>query len=575
MKCGDRISRKRTSFVTRAVSLFVTLCVTAAAVPAAEKLSDLRIIWKAGRYGEVLSRLQVFRDQPYGKTAEVDYMIATSLCRTSEPVRAKKRFQWILDSYRLDDSRRKAVEDAMRQCASNTKPRALPSLAVTTSALASVGVSGKSGYDITRASTPHYAGKVIPLTSESAELVRDIPIEEFEKRLFHVSEKDAAARNLRSLLGTRFKVESSGRFLIASSGAQTTAQLGEVGRGLELYASFFGSQYKMPQPTKLITVYLVPTAQELQDVAVRLHGVKVSDVSIGYSFPYDLSMVGIIFGAEYGTLAHELFHLMVRGNFGDIPPWLEEGLATLYEVSEVRGRVIAGVPNWRGEVLEKLRGGRPTIEQLVRMDWRAFDGTEGQQDLRRQAINHATARYFILYLQETGKLVEVYHAFRQRKVDDVQEDSPTDAVRLLASILRNPLSKVDGDFDKWYEGINGRSPDSDTNRTEAISPAANAPAGNAPGIVNRNSIGVNPSMVTPQGVNASGVDPANVNTPGIAVPPNRAVAPNTAVSPNSPVAPNSSVTPTRRVTPNEPAGRLIIRRRGRSQSQARVPRVMP
>ena len=213
------------------------------------------------------------------------------------------------------------------------------------------------------------------------------------------------------------------------------------------------------KPTKFITVYIVKHQYEMQRLARTLHGIQVSEGSIGYSFPFDLSMVGILGGTQFGTLAHELFHLMVRNDFGDIPPWLEEGMASLYEVSESRGNYIAGVPNWRGKILAQFWRERPSIEQLVKMDWRSFDGTEKRQDsfagpedrrhFRRQAINHATARYLMLYLQENKKLVDVYTAFRNQNVDDLKDDPELEAVRLLASVVQKSLFDFDKDFERW------------------------------------------------------------------------------------------------------------------------------
>ena len=87
--------------------------------------------------------------------------------------------------------------------------------------------------------------------------------------------------------------------------------------------------------------------------------------SIGYSFQPNMSRVAVIPSTTIGTLAHELFHLMVRNDFGDIPPWMDEGMAALYEVSRIRGTMIAGIPNWRGTVLERFWDIRPSVEDLV------------------------------------------------------------------------------------------------------------------------------------------------------------------------------------------------------------------
>jgi len=300
------------------------------------------------------------------------------------------------------------------------------------------------------------------VTSETAEIIREIAPEEFESRLFDLSERDNAIRRVTTLAGPNFQVQSVGPFIIANTRNWSSTQTLTIGQGLERYASFYATQFGIPRSTKFITVYIVSQDYEMQRLARTLHGIRVSRGSIGYSFPFDLSMVGILSSIQFGTLAHELFHLMVRNDFGDIPPWLEEGMASLYEVSGRRGDSIAGLPNWRGKILAQFRRERPSIEQLVKMDWRSFDGTErldivdgteGRQHFRRQAINHATARYLMLYLQEKMKLVDVYKAFRHQPIDDLKDIPEQEAVRLFSSVVQKSLSEFDKDFERWFANL--------------------------------------------------------------------------------------------------------------------------
>src|SRR4029453_12868338 len=115
--------------------------------------------------------------------------------------------------------------------------------------------------------------------------------------------------------------------------------------------------------------------------------------SIGYSFSADQSMVGWADGKAYGTFAHELFHVMVRGNFGDIPPFLDEGMAALYEVSGFEQGRAAGVRNARGAPLRKNWGDPPGIKALVQMNRAALDAVAGPSDAGgssgKQAAKHA------------------------------------------------------------------------------------------------------------------------------------------------------------------------------------------
>jgi hypothetical protein len=228
-------------------------------------------------------------------------------------------------------------------------------------------------------------------------------------------------------------------------------ELKRVGESLEQYLQFFVSEYGMRRPSSLITVYFAADRSQLRDLARRLHGIDLAPGSIGYSFPTDQSMVGWADGKAYGTFAHELFHVMVRGNFGDIPPFLDEGMAALYEVSRFERDRAVGVSNWRGALLKKFWAERPPIRGLVQMNRSAFDDVAGSSDGPRvggkQAANHATARYLMLYFQERGELLPVYKAFRSRKVND---RPAAQGVALLESVLGRSLDAVDAEFAEWF-----------------------------------------------------------------------------------------------------------------------------
>ena len=62
-----------------------------------------------------------------------------------------------------------------------------------------------------------------------------------------------------------------------------------------------------------------------------------------------------------GTLVHERVHAYLEANLPGCPPWLNEGLASLYEqVGEKSGR-IWGFVNWRLPPLQKAIGEHRTL----------------------------------------------------------------------------------------------------------------------------------------------------------------------------------------------------------------------
>jgi len=114
-----------------------------------------------------------------------------------------------------------------------------------------------------------------------------------------------------------------------------------------------------------------------------------------------------------GTLVHEMVHPFVRSNFPACPSWFNEGLASLYEQSTTRAGHIVGLTNWRLAGLQKaINAGRvPSFKDLTATTDRQFYHED-------PGTNYGQARYLCYWLQEQGKLVRFYHAFRDGCKDD-------------------------------------------------------------------------------------------------------------------------------------------------------------
>jgi hypothetical protein len=369
--------------------------------------------------------------------------------------KGKQYFQWLLYNHRLDDRSRQQVLEEMQNCASAQTPIVINFVVVRSGTGARVG--GKMFYPV---SSPD-----LPVTSVPVKVLRDIPAQEMADRLTPISAAAQGIRTVKRLMGPGAVVEAHGHFLLTKKadvgGAapvgspaerlRSPAALTEFGQMLEQYLDFFAREFKMRTPTNFITVYCLPESGSVRRMAESLHGIEVSELSVGYSYRDDLSLVGLF----DGTLCHELFHLLVYNNFGDIPPWLDEGIAALYEVSQLRGGSVQGLPNWRGEVLRAFRGNRPPLGDLVRMDWRGFDDAGGEYRSERQVVVHATARYFMLMLQERQQLAPMYHAFRNRNVEAMEGDPAEEAVRLVERVTGQSIAALDQDFEQWCDRMLG------------------------------------------------------------------------------------------------------------------------
>jgi hypothetical protein len=453
-------------------------------INAQDPLAAIESRWKRGDYSRVLQELVDYRERTGDKSAKIDYMIATSACRCDRRESGYEFFQWILYNYGLSPENRSLVELEMGRCQTTERPAALQSNAP--SSLVGLSYHGKGGFEYTAESTGNTRATVI----------KPVPVEDLAARLFGPSAAEMAVKSVQKLLGSDYRVESHSHFVVAwpddrpkgaipattsnqpaRTSSQTTnptsqvtldpptakqapltpsvsdPEMARVSEKLDRYLKFYLSEYSLTMPAHLITVCFARNLRELNSLAEKLHGIQLAKGSIAYSSETDQTMVGWASGQTYGTFAHELFHLVARNGFGDIPPWLDEGTAALYEVSEIKNDRIAGLPNWRGEVLQRYWEHRPAIGDLVRMNRSSFDDaqrrtmseyTAGEQ----QAVNHATARYFILYLQEQKKLKPVFDAFRKRPVTDKPD---AQAVALLESVLGKTLDKVDADFAVWFK----------------------------------------------------------------------------------------------------------------------------
>lgn len=424
-----------------AAFLLVNQCTLKQADAVQDLLKPLRTIWKNREYSKVIPLLINHRKTLYGKNPEVDYMIATSLCRQpSLREDGYKFFKWVLYNYSLDKESQNLVKKEMQQCTPARQPIKINFSA----SLATAHVGGKTKL--------FFGANEEAIISSPVEVVKQIPFNEFTNRLFEPSDRANSIKYIKNLVGSEFQVESIGQFILVSSSGQSQSDLQFIGRVLQKTIRSFTTQYKMPIPKYLITMYLLPSRSELQEFSQEIHGIKMPKASIGYSFQNDLSMVGVVPSVAVGTLIHELFHLQVHSEFGDVPPWLDEGIAALYEESEFRGDTILGKPNWRGRILKEAWEIRPSIEALVKMDWSAFDNLNNTQEIQ-QATNHAMARYFMLYLQDKKKLTVVYDAFRNRMPANVKTNPAVDAVLLLESVLQQPISEVDKDFTEWFKSL--------------------------------------------------------------------------------------------------------------------------
>ncbi len=424
---------KRTCILSLIFSAIVSVYATGAPI------DDLRNLWRSGDYKNAAEGLLDYQFEPYGKNLEVYYMIGTSFCQLEKQEIGRDYLDASLKDFNPSHEQREVVLRQRRLCIESGLSAEKPIYIsfATTRATAGINSRSKMFYFVDRDN----AVRSIPV-----KVVREIPVADFLKRLFPRDQAKQAVDSLTHLAGTKARVVPTRNFIIASLLSHSEADLQKMGTQLDLVFDYFVNVFGMRPPESFISVYLVSSAEELSKLAESVHGIKVASQSLGYSYRDDLSMVGYVPSTGIGTLRHELFHLMVRNNFGNIPPWMDEGLAALFEVAKVNNRHVFGISNWRGEVLKKLANSAPSVRELVNMSWVEFEGGETEQSTATLAAIHAKARYLMLFLQEQDKLVSVYQGFQQRKVG-------ADAAGVLENILGKDLELIEAEFQQWFSNF--------------------------------------------------------------------------------------------------------------------------
>jgi len=199
--------------------------------------------------------------------------------------------------------------------------------------------------------------------------------------------------------------------------------------------------YFTQDPEEIIDVWLFGDGPSYRRYARELFG-HTPDTPYGYyTEVYNALVMNVGTGA--GTLIHEIVHPFMRANFEGVPPWFNEGLASLYECSTTRNGSIWGLTNWRlrGLRREIARGGLPSFETLMAKDEDAFYGdTAGD--------NYAESRYLLQYLQEKGLLKAYYHAFHA-----ASEKDPTGYETLKAILGEKDMAGFQKRWDRWVMGL--------------------------------------------------------------------------------------------------------------------------
>jgi|MudIll2142460700_1097286.scaffolds.fasta_scaffold181701_2 hypothetical protein len=189
------------------------------------------------------------------------------------------------------------------------------------------------------------------------------------------------------------------------------------------------------RPTLILDVFLFDTAESYERGVKKLTG---ETPTTPYGF-YSRANRGLFMNISTGggTLVHEIVHPYVEADFPNAPPWLNEGLGSLFEQSAERDGHIVGLTNWRLAGLQKAiaKSTVPSFKTLTAMDGDVFYA-------EASGTNYAQSRYLLYYMQEKGLLRDFYKAYRAARTKD-----PTGYATLVKALGESDMK----DFqDRWH-----------------------------------------------------------------------------------------------------------------------------
>jgi hypothetical protein len=196
-------------------------------------------------------------------------------------------------------------------------------------------------------------------------------------------------------------------FVVVGDG--TMADLERSSRTVRWASDKLEQDFFDKRPSKILDIYLFTTADSYERGVKRITGESPSTPYGFYSSSNGAMFMNIATGG--GTLVHEIVHPYVEADFPSAPPWLNEGLGSLFEQSSERDGHIVGLTNWRLEGLQKAirRGGVPAFSALTSMTNKAFYDS---------GTSYSQSRYLMYYLQEQGLLRKFYEDFRAARKTD-------------------------------------------------------------------------------------------------------------------------------------------------------------
>jgi len=405
----------------------------------------------AGEYDKVFDSCTRLRKEVYGKNAVVDYFIAKSLCLDGYKDKSAYCFNCIIKNFKLSGSKKNFILEEINTCtAPPAQEEILPA--------SNPDFSYINNVSLPEASVGGKMGKVYDCftQNQTMNLSSMASAEELESRLFAIDKKLAAIKKIKSITTEDYKIDTGGRYVFVTLKKYPLDSVNYAASQLEKAYRFFVNYYGLRAPDQLLTVYMLRNQQTLRQTAKLVHGIILPDPNIGYSNLSDLSLLGLGDARHLGTMYHELFHLVIRTDLGDIPAFLDEGLASLYSVSKWKNDTLLGdYRPWRLKELEEAKYATdkqlqiPSLDKLINYSWDEFDGVE-TKNVCQVAVNYALSNFIMIYLQEKRLLQQMVTAFKNRPFVPDDPASVKTNLQIFESVVKDSIANFTTRFDDWF-----------------------------------------------------------------------------------------------------------------------------
>ncbi len=195
-------------------------------------------------------------------------------------------------------------------------------------------------------------------------------------------------------------------------------------------------------PESILDIWLFKDAASYERHTWQLFNEHPSTPYGYYSSKHKALIMNIATGG--GTLVHEIVHPFVEANFPACPPWLNEGLGSLYEQCGEENGHIHGFVNWRLPGLQQAIKAKKvsSFKKLTSMDVDEFYNDNS-------GVNYSQSRYLCYYLQQKGLLVKFYQQFHAD-----QKNDPS-GFATLQKILGEPdMERFRANWEKYVLNLN-------------------------------------------------------------------------------------------------------------------------